>query len=84
MTTTSQNDDSAAELEPLDALAAMLEIEQNMIEATRKLIELNQRLPSTSAKAQPAIRAKLEELMAIIVAYQEQIEFLRRRYLAGR
>jgi len=74
---------NALEIEPQDALAAMLEIERCMIRATRKMMELNRRLPYTNVKARPAIQAQLEELIAVIAAYLEQVEYLRERYRAG-
>jgi hypothetical protein len=81
-TATSRNG-GAPPIERADALAAMLQIEGSMIEATRQMIELNQRLPTLNARARLDIRNQLTELSAIIATYAEQIDYLRKRYEAG-
>jgi hypothetical protein len=79
----SSTDGDARTIERDDALAAMLEIEMSMIEATRQMIELNKCLPTLSAGARPRARARLEELSDIITAYVEQIRYLQDRFEAG-
>jgi hypothetical protein len=71
---------AAPEIEPQDALAAMLDVQRSMTTAAREMATIVRRLMTSS---QDELRLQLEDSTAAIAAYAEQLQFLEKCYRGG-
>ena len=83
MTTTPTRDVDALDNKPFDTLAAMMAVEQRLIEACRTLSAVTQQLPSAGPQPRVGLHPHFEELIALLSAYAEEIRYLGERYREG-
>jgi hypothetical protein len=75
--------DAAPEIDPLDALAAMLSVRRSMIEVSADLKSLLLGLINSGPQRRAVLCTQLDELTSSLVSYSEQIQFLSHRYRDG-
>jgi hypothetical protein len=74
----------APQIDPQDALAAMLDVHQSMAASGREVAGIVRRLRSASPHTRDPLQLKLEQSTAAILAYAEQLQFLEKCYRCGR
>jgi hypothetical protein len=74
---------AAPEIDPLDALAAMLSVRRSMIEVSADLKSLLLDLINSGPQRRRVLCSQLDELTSSLVSYSEQIKYLGHRYRDG-
>ena len=74
---------TAPEIDPQDALAAMLDVQRSMAAAGREMATIVRRLRTSSPCTREELQVQLEESTTAIAAYAEQIQYLEKCYRGG-
>jgi hypothetical protein len=68
--------DNLPQIEPRDALDAMLDVQWSIVEASHKLSDLVQQAQSSEPINSLALSARLDDVIASLMAFCEQVQFL--------